>query len=449
MALGGAPLLTGAPPLAVFASGALQTAFRLLQARNLSGTDSLGAYAGVECTYALAAPAPAAPFFTAAILAYAAAAAAPAASLLRFTYTLPGGAAATNFSAGGRPGDHHATIGNFPSFTAAPLLQRSLTWADSFFPSQRDSVAYGMAGGPLLAFGEDVSGAATVLSPLDNFLTSSLGDATGPPGSGAYCAAGSTGCWSAGTASTVTSLPPGFSHSWLLLAGSRGVTDTAVAWGAVMRAYYGATSTSLDDPSLSGLGYQTDNGAQLCFGCPGQVLDKCLLEEKALLDAAQVPLQYLSFQNAWWKSGGESAPWCVGEWEAVPSKVPMGMKAFQQALALPLQLYAPYFCATSSYPNNFTMIRSDTTLPGCANFDFYDAAPSDSLRFCALAQRGGGRRARARAFSPVCAAWRACALVHAPLPPLTPWPIHAHTHTLSSYRLPQTTISLILERAMG
>jgi hypothetical protein len=101
----------------------------------------------------------------------------------------------------------------------------------------------------------------------------------------------------------------------------------------------------------------------------------------ALLDAAQVPLQYLSFQNAWWKSGGESAPWCVGEWEAVPSKVPMGIKAFQQALALPLQLYAPYFCASSAYPENFTMVRSDKTLPGCGDMDFYDAAPEDSRRF--------------------------------------------------------------------
>ena len=43
--------------------------------------------------------------------------------------------------------------------------------------------------------------------------------------------------------------------------------------------------------------------------------------------------------------------------------------------------YAPYFCATSSYPSNFSMVRSDTTLPGCHDFDFYDAAPEDAVRF--------------------------------------------------------------------
>ena len=58
--LDGQPLLSGAPPLTVFAYGAVQSSWSLLEARNVSGSDSLGAYRGVQCTYALAA-APAAP----------------------------------------------------------------------------------------------------------------------------------------------------------------------------------------------------------------------------------------------------------------------------------------------------------------------------------------------------------------------------------------------------
>ena len=378
VALDGAPLLSGSAPLWLRVDGGFQTAWALAEARNVSGADPLGAYTGVACAYAPDAASPA--LLTVEILQYAAAAAWRSASAVRFRYTLPRGAARTNFSAGGgKPGDHHATISNFPAFSAAPLLPNTLTWQDSFFPAQRNAVAYGMAGGPLLSYGADVAGAATMFSPLDNFLTSSLGDFAGP-GAGAFCDGSAAGCWAAGTASSVAELPPGFSHSWLLLA-EEGITNTAMAWGAVMRALYGATSTNLDDLSISGLGYQSDNGAQLCFGCPGQVLDKCFLEEKAVLDAQRVPVQYLSFQGGWWKSGGESAPWCVGEWEAVPSKVPMGMAAFQAALGLPLQLYAPYFCATTSYTQNFSMIRSDTTLPGCSNFDFYDASPESSRDF--------------------------------------------------------------------
>ena len=59
----------------------------------------------------------------------------------------------------------------------------------------------------------------------------------------------------------------------------------------------------------------------------------------------------------------------------------MGIPAFHKAMGVPFQLYAPYFCATSSYPSNFTMLRSNTKLPGCDSMDFYDAAPEDAVRF--------------------------------------------------------------------
>jgi hypothetical protein len=375
--LDGAALLAPGSPLRVFTGGAWVTTWALLGGANVSGSDGLGAYTGVDCTYARGGDPAAAPFITTSLYEYPAAAAWPGASLLRFRYAFPGGAPATNFSAAK---GHKATISNFPAFAGgkAPLLPRTITWQDSFVAPQKGNVAYGMAGGPLLSHGDDVAARVTIFSPLDQFLTSSLGD--DPGGGGAVCGDGATGCFTAGAASTVESLPPGFAQSWLLLAES-GITNTVAAWGAVLRAEYGATSANLADPSLTTLGYQTDNGAQLCFGCPGQVLDKCLLDEKAVLDAAHIPIQYLSFQNAWWKSGGESAPWCVGEWEAVPAKVPMGIPAFQKAMGVPLQLYAPYFCATSTYPSNFSMIRSDTSLPGCNGFDFYDASPEGSRAF--------------------------------------------------------------------
>ena len=71
--------------------------------------------------------------------------------------------------------------------------------------------------------------------------------------------------------------------------------------------------------------------------------------------------------------GTKSAPWCVQSWEANATKVPMGMSAFQQALGLPVQLYAPYFCNDTAYLSNFSLVRSDASLsPDC--FDFVSAA---------------------------------------------------------------------------
>ena len=71
------------------------------------------------------------------------------------------------------------------------------------------------------------------------------------------------------------------------------------------------------------------------------------------------------FQNGWWNGGNQSAPWCVDTWDAGIGKVPMGIPAFQKAFGLPFQLYAPYFCSDTSYLANWSMIRSDTTLPIC------------------------------------------------------------------------------------
>ena len=268
--LDGAALLPAGSPLRVYSGGWVAT-WALLRAANASGSDGLGAYTGVDCLYARGDDPAAAPFISTSLYEYASAAASPSSSLLRFRYAFPGGAAATNFSA---VKGHKATISNFPAFAGgpAPLLPRTITWQDSFVAPQKGNVAYGMAGGPLLSHGDDVAGRVTIFSPLDQFLTSSLGD--DPGGGGALCGDGATGCFTAGAACTVEALPPGFAQSWLLLADS-GITNTVAAWGAVLRAEYGATSPNLADASLTTLGYQTDNGAQLCFGCPGQVRRRC------------------------------------------------------------------------------------------------------------------------------------------------------------------------------
>jgi hypothetical protein len=256
VALNGSPLYGSSAPLRVFALGAFQEAWVLLGASNVSGSDALGSYSGTNCSYALASE-PSQPFFSAAALTYAAAAASPSSSLVRFAYAFPAGASGTAHEPS-KPAKS-ATIANFPGFSGATPLQNVLSWQDSFVQPQQ-AVAFGMAGGPLLAYGQDVAGPATVLSPLDQLLTSSLAEEVS---SSTSCSNGVAGCFAAGTAASVTSLPAGFSQSWVLLA-DEGLTNTLFAWGSVLRAFNQATT--VPDLSLSALGYQTDNGAQLCFG---------------------------------------------------------------------------------------------------------------------------------------------------------------------------------------
>lgn len=378
VSLDGNPLFINSPALAVFMNGAWSSnSWVVTSAADVSGNDALGSYTGTECSYAVTTN-PAVTLFTAAAYSYSTADAAPEASIVRFKYSFPQGASATNHSAAKQ--STFSTVANFPAFKGGPNapLPDILTWRDAFFgPSNNIQDTLGQIASTIVFFnGNDVAARAVVLSPLDVFLNAALGDDLGD---GTACSGHDAGCWAGGVSATVTSLPPGFAQSYVLVSAT-GFTSTVNAWGSVLRAYYGGTSTRLSDVSLTTLGYQTDNGAQLCFGCDGP-LDQCLLDEKTYLDSLNIPIKYLSFQNAWWEAGAESAPWCVGEWVPNPRKVPMGMQAFQQKLGLPLQLYAPYFCASSDYANNFSMVRSNTKLPGCNSMDFYDATPEESRTF--------------------------------------------------------------------
>ena len=377
----GSTWLSTPAPLRVRNRGAWVTNLTLLATDDTQGTDGLGVYTSTSCTYA-ALSAPTTPLITVSLSTYSAPLASPGSFLLRFTHTFPTGLSDTAHTPSTKSA--YSTISNWPSYTAggATHLPTVLTWRDAFVaPSAAWSDALGQLGGVAVLFdGGAVGGTAVVVSPLDHFLSASLADEVG----GAGCAPGSPTCWAAGESSYVEAVPPGHSASWVLVAGAEGVTGAVAAWGAVMRGYYAATADKLADTSLTTLGYNTDNGAQLVFGCH-EALDACLLDEKAHLDADGVPIRWLSFQNAWWEAGAESAPWCIGSWQPAPGKVPMGVAAFQQALGLPLQLYAPYFCTGPPSPyalgGNWSMARSNTSLPGCNGMDFYLPTPEDSFSF--------------------------------------------------------------------
>jgi hypothetical protein len=130
-----------------------------------------------------------------------------------------------------------------------------------------------------------------------------------------------------------------------------------------------------------------DNGAQYCFcneGCDGK-----LLSMESYLKSIDVPVAWLSFQGGWWNNKNihtpHCAPWCVTSWDVNKTKVPMGLPAFQAALDMPLQLYAPYFCADTIYAKAnggaWDFIASDTSLPGCHPYDFKLPEPSAAKAF--------------------------------------------------------------------
>lgn len=107
VSIGGAVLFADSLPLALFENGSWLREWSVLGERNVSGADALGVYSGVECSYAAAAE-PSVARFIASVFAYA------SPSRLRFTYSLPAGAMATNHTPSADA--WVSTVSNFPGF---------------------------------------------------------------------------------------------------------------------------------------------------------------------------------------------------------------------------------------------------------------------------------------------------------------------------------------------
>ena len=202
----------------------------------------------------------------------------------------------------------------------------------------------------------------------------------------------------------------------MLHAGSTsGITAAIAEWGGLLQAYH--KSYKVPDVTLSKIGYQTDNGAYYVF-CRTANCSKTLIDAVADLKELGVPMGYLSFQGAGASSmaaaavdgsdGPDSAvrrldegpspppaaPWCVNTWgpdlhgkERGNFPVELAGGDFANALGIPLQLYAPYFCPESKYfsrvdpSSNWTSVISNNSIPGCGDFGFQDVAPAESLEF--------------------------------------------------------------------
>jgi len=322
-----------------------------------------------------------------------------AGNTVTFEYTFPKGALGTSLVAlANRTRDE--VVVNFPAFTNQSL-QGTMSWQGSFVGAVQGGVSKGPMGGPTVFFDPDDAELKTVVigSALDNFKSTSAGPGTTYDGK--------TKAWAPGTPGTITSLPAGFTQTFVLRAGSGpGITAAIAEWGGLLQAYH--RSYKVADVTLSKIGYQTDNGAYYVF-CETANCSKTLLDAVADLKQLGVPMGYLSFQGAGASSVNvagaaplrrldegpsppPSAPWCVNTWgpdlhgeERRKFPVELAGGAFAEALGIPLQLYAPYFCPESKYfsrvdpSSNWTSVVSDTSIDGCSFYGFQDVEPSQSL----------------------------------------------------------------------
>ena len=297
---------------------------------------------------------------------------------------------------------------NFPSFvrddTSSVALPSVLSWQGSFMHALHD-YSIGSVGGPTVFYNSFDNKLSNVIvgSPFSSTTTDDDNDVGRHTHWKTFTAGNNQDwsrlkkqvVWSPGTSGRITELPNGFKQSIILYQGSNGgITSTMEEWGTIMQANGSKDKKKKQvqtDVTLTKVGYQTDNGAWYCF-CQDKNCSQTMIDEMSSLKEEGTPMGYLSFQGAGTSSGrGHAAPWCIETWGVDPGglngdKYPLSIKDMQQAIDIPLQLYAPYFCPSSTYfqpedEKNWTSIQSNTTLPGCDAFDFQSVVANQSYDF--------------------------------------------------------------------
>ena len=159
-----------------------------------------------------------------------------------------------------------------------------------------------------------------------------------------------------GVEGEVEQIPPGFSHSFILVRG-KGLNATVERWGELLREHHGRTRTDrYADMGLSTLGYWTDNGGYYYYRTePGMNEEETLLAVKA--DAGVLGIPYGYFQiDSWWYYKGEGRGGLI-RWEPQDWMFPEGLAPFQEKLGLPLVAHNRWFAVDNDYRARYPFVE--------------------------------------------------------------------------------------------
>lgn len=327
-----------------------------------------------------------------------------------FTQQLPNGATNTNTSNPQLPsGIRELDPGNYPPIIAFPSLSGGklnelayVTWQSRMINVEfGTSITNGSAGtneplltgrglqglstnGPAVLFDRDFN--ALVIAPMNNFKSAIH-----------YSRANtSVPTWDTGVSSELVSLPKGFEHSTMVVAG-RGITAVMEKFGRALRVVHSTNRTGIErrDRNIEYLSYWTDNGAYMSGGAwerpeggngGGTVVNEAGfkavargLESQGLLDGVK------SWQlDDWWyhTSKPQGGPYsaCVANWSLHKRTFPSGLKNLSRDLGIPWILYVPFWCPENEHSNSFRWLHSHQNKSNTI-LTFAEPHPDDSLRF--------------------------------------------------------------------
>jgi hypothetical protein len=239
---------------------------------------------------------------------------------------------------------------SFPNIKTYPANLHHLSFSGVFATPTFDALS---EDGPWTFF--DDSANAFVISPAANFMVAST--AMRPDGT-----------ISSGIDSGIPSLPQGFVHQTLLVAG-QGIDATFAAWGQTLTSLQGKGTVPNDaDASLRSLGYWTDNGATYYYKTePSLTYPATLNAVKADFDRQGIGLGYVQL-DSWFYPKGVNYAWSDGadgfaQYVADPALFPNGLGDFQRSAGVPLITHARWIDASSPYRTLFTVSGNVSTDP--------------------------------------------------------------------------------------
>ena len=200
--------------------------------------------------------------------------------------------------------------------------------------------------GPIIMFSQDFD--TLVFSPLDNFFVSVMWVEKGEI--------------HYGLEGEINEVPAGFTHRFLMVEG-KGINATIRAWGKILREEYRREVTDrYADIGLSHIGYWTDNGTRYYYLTEGNLNEQdTLLEVHRAAKAMGVQFGYFQL-DSWWYFKEPGTGLLAGglvEWAPQPHMFPDGLRAFHEALGLPLILHNRWFARENVYIDRYPFVKSE------------------------------------------------------------------------------------------
>jgi len=236
-------------------------------------------------------------------------------------------------------------------------------WGDMAVPNEAGAATLsgGVSGSGVIAlFAREAPDLAAVLSPLSGFMAqshcvrrrSSSRAATSDPNPNTQLAYGIMGL--------VDSVPEGYSQTTVLTLGGggcRGINCAMRQWGAHMRRYYGvrdSAASTTRDPTLSLLGYSTDNGMYYYYNTDKNNTDTyqntLINVHAAEVAGRRIPYRYILLDSWWYyRANNTDTGGGVTDWSPRPEVFPDGIEYLTEQTDWLVQAHNRYWSDEAIY----------------------------------------------------------------------------------------------------